>query len=93
MEQSCLRVDARRPMTTKTNLLFRLLLLQCATAASCNLSHAARSLAFTTPRRNPSLFHYRFVLLTAINGTVHHDAGEDRIDGLGQLSRHGKQFM
>ena len=30
---------------------------------------------------------------TAINGTVQNNAGEDRVDGLGDLSLHGKQFM
>lgn len=30
---------------------------------------------------------------TAINGTVQNNAGEDRVDGLDDLSLHGKQFM
>jgi hypothetical protein len=52
-----------------------------ATAPFASTSYCFTALPCRLPRQ------------TAINGTVQNNAGEDRVDGLGDLSLHGKQFM
>jgi len=53
----------------------------CALFALLRLPTALLPCRFKQPRQ------------TAINGTVQNNAGEDRVDGRGDLSLHGKQFM
>jgi hypothetical protein len=82
----CYRHTTARPLAFNSTWLHKPLLIRayCIDRALFALLHLPTALLpcrVGRPRQ------------TAINGTVQNNAGEDRVDGLGDLSLHGKQFM